>query len=172
MRGWDVWNRDEGQLVDGSLFLNSPGVHYTTYDIGRAVIDGSISASNPSDWTLVSGNVWESTRSFPPRPGFTNGLPFNNANDIGNILWNFQAVGGNSPPEAMKATSGKMTGGGVGGVWYKPGDGINNLGTVDGNWNFNTDRYTAQIVSSGGNPATVFPGLRLSINAACIEFNG
>lgn len=99
------------------------------------------------------------------------GFPFWNANDVGNILWGFAALGGTAPASVTTASVGKMTGGGLSGVWYKPGDGTANLGSTQGNWNFNTDDFTVQIYSVG-NPATAMPGLRLVLDSAGVQIAG
>jgi GDSL-like Lipase/Acylhydrolase family len=93
------------------------------------------------------------------------GLPYHNANDIGNILWGFAPLGGSAPAAVMTASHGVMKGGGAGGVWYTPGSGTTYIaGTSQGTWQFNTDNFTVQVYSVG-NPATAMPGLRLAMNA-------
>ncbi len=93
------------------------------------------------------------------------GLPYHNANDIGNILWGFAPLGGSAPAAVMTASHGVMKGGGVGGVWFTPRSGTTNIaGTSQGTWQFNTDNFTVQVYSVG-NPATAMPGLRLAMNA-------
>jgi hypothetical protein len=150
-------------------------VYYLTDNATGTLLTGSTSgatvyklSSTPITVTLVntSGGTTSTTATFG-----ISGLPYNNANDIGNILWGFSPLGGSAPPAAMAASCGKMTGGGGGGIWYNPGDGTNNIGTTQGNWNFNTDNFTVQVYSVG-NPATEMPGIRLAMNAALVSLNG
>ena len=169
----DKWDRSAGPSVGGPLQPIASGtagnpIVYDAYGTGaNPIIDGSADASLTTDWTLTSTpNVWQSVQTFPPTGGVS-GLPFYNANDIGNILWNFAALGGSAPAAVATAFFGKMTGGGVGGVWYNPGDGQTNLGTTQGNWNFNTGNFTVQVYSVG-NPATEMPGLRLAMSGVGI----
>jgi hypothetical protein len=94
------------------------------------------------------------------------GFPYFNANDVGNILWNFAALGGSAPAGAMSASFGTMVGAGFGGVWYLPGEGTTTLaGASQGSWNFNTDNFRVQIYSVG-NPARAMLGLRLAMDGA------
>ena len=98
------------------------------------------------------------------------GFPYNNANDVGNILWGFSALGGSAPAGVMSASFGTMVGAGIGGVWYLPGEGTTTLaGASQGSWNFNTDNFRVQ-VHSVGNPATAMRGLRLAMDGAFIIF--
>jgi hypothetical protein len=96
-----------------------------------------------------------------------NGFPYHQANDVGNLIWGCSATGGTNVPAGLNnCTTGFMIGGGVGGVWYKPGNGTTNLGTTAGNWNFNTDNYKIQVYSTT-NPASAFtPGLRAAIDTS------
>jgi hypothetical protein len=98
------------------------------------------------------------------------GLPYFNANDVGCILWGFSALSG-APAGVLTASFGIMKGGGTNGVWYLPGDGTANIGTTQGNWNFNTDNCKVQIYSVG-NPFTTMPGLRLCLDGNGVSLNG
>jgi hypothetical protein len=178
----DTW-RTQGNTVNSrgvqlhpktSGSANNPIV-FDAYGTGTTlpIFDGSYDASHTTDWVNVGTNLWRSAQTFPPSAGNTNGLPYYQANDVGNILWGFTAVGGtNVPVNLINASTGKMTGGGTGGVWYKPGDGLAHL-TAQGDWNFNTDgangttQWTVQIYSTT-NPATAMPGLSLAIDTANI----
>jgi hypothetical protein len=161
--------------INGSsvVFANSGGAlpsHITAgqiyYVIGASGNTFQISASYNGPAISTAGD----TQSGIQTAG-ANGLPYINANDIGNVIWGFSALGGTTPPAVMTATAGVETGGlsvnsGGNYVYYKPGDGVNNIGTTNGNWNFNTDNFRVQIVSGSVNPATRFPGIRLAMDAA------
>lgn len=169
----DTWRGDGGvyawatQLLPDESGTASNPIVYDAYGTGaNPIFDGSVDASTTAKWTNVGTNLWQSAATFAPNS--SNGLPNNQANDIGNILWGVSAVGGTNVPAALKhASTGTMTGGGVGGVWYNPGDGTANLGTTQGNWNFNTDNNKVQVYSAG-NPATAMSGLVLAVDTCCI----
>lgn len=172
----DTWRTDGNspnslgvQLRPKSSGSTGNPIVFDAYGTGPLpIFDGSFDASSTGAWTTTgTPNVWKSVQTFPPQT--SNGLPYNAANDVGNILWGFSAVGGaNVPTSLVSASAGVMTGGGVGGVWYKPGDGQAHL-TSQGQWNFNTDNWTVQIYSTT-NPATAMPGLSLAIDTTPIYF--
>ncbi len=172
----DTWRTDGNSpySLGAKLLPPSSGtagnpIVFDAYGTGaNPIIDGSYDASQTSDWEATgTTNVWQSVQTFPPASGYTNGHPYNYANDVGNILWGFSFIGGtNVPPALTNASTGQMTGGGTGGVWYRPGDGTAHL-TTQGQWNFNTDNWRVQIYSTS-NPATAMPGLSLGIDTACI----
>lgn len=167
----DKWDRSGGPSVLNTIRPKSGGtsgnpIVYDAYGTGaNPIIDGSADGlpNGAASWTNVGTNIWQSVQTFPPNAGFTNGKQYFDANDVGNILWGFSPLGGSAPPAVNKASYGIMKGGGWGGVWYKPGDGTANLGTTQGNWNFNTDNWRVQIYSVG-NPNTTMPGLRLVLD--------
>ncbi len=172
----DTWRTDGNSpnslgalLCPTSSGSSGNPIVFDAYGTGaNPIIDGSFNASATSAWE-ASGttNVWQSVQTFAPSSGNTNGLPYNISNDVGNILWGFSFVGGANVPAALtNASVGQMTGGGVGGVWYKSGDGTAHL-TTQGQWNFNTDNWRAQVYSTS-NPATAMPGLSLAISTASI----
>ena len=172
----DRWDRSGGPSVNttitpaGGGSLSGGRIVYDAYGTGaNPIIDGSADASHTSNWTpTTTPNVWQSTQTFPPNPGFSNGTEYFNANDVGNILWNFSPRGGSAPAAVNNASFGIMKGAGVGGVWYSPGEGQTSLaGTSLGTWNFNTDNWTVQVYSVG-NPATTMSGLRLALDGGGI----
>jgi hypothetical protein len=175
----DTWRTDgnAGNSLGAQLRPPSSGtagnpIVFDAYGTGaNPIIDGSWDASQTSQWTLTTtSNVWQSNQQFSPATG--NGLPNNQANDVGNILWGFSPIGGtNVPPALQNASFGQMRGGGAGGIFYKAGDAQANIGTTQGNWNFNTDNFRVQIYSTS-NPATAMPGLSLAIDTACIYIVG
>ena len=63
-------------------------INYDAYGTGNNPhFMGSVSAASVSDWTNVGGNIWQSTLVFAPPSGNSNGLPYSNACDIGNVFW-------------------------------------------------------------------------------------
>ena len=176
----DTWRTDGNSPNSLGAQLRPPSngsatggpIVFDAYGTGaNPIIDGSFDASAMGAWTNAGTNLWQSTQTFPPASGYASGNPDNQANDVGNILWGFSAVGGaNVPPTLLNASVGQMTGGGYGGIWYNPGDGTAHL-TTQGQWNFNTDNNKVQIYSVG-NPATVMPGLSLAIDTCALYING
>ena len=168
-----VWR---GQLVlqSGS---SAGGLYYDAYGTGpNPVLMGSVSADNPAGWTPnpymkwapsgtggwtnVGGNIWKSNAIFAPLPGYTNGQPYNNANDVGNIIYN--------PTPTTIAT-------GVEGMTGSPSAGTGQLTngtsvlTSPGMWLFNTNDYHVYLYSTT-NPDTAFPNLELAINTNIVDF--
>lgn len=157
---WRVNDFDGVQLAPKpSVLAGSPGnpIVFDAYGTGpNPVLQGSVAASNTSDWTNIGTNLWRSVRTFPPivqpgNPSGLNGLPFNNANGVGNIIWN----------------SGGTTFTGV-------ETGLPRLAaspTAQGQWQFITaagpGQWTVQVYSVG-NPATAMPGLELAIDKSLI----
>ena len=139
-----VW-RQQLQLQSGSP---AGAIYYDAYGTGpKPALMGSVPASVPSDWTALGGNLWKSVATFRPMPGYTNGLPYGNANDVGNFLW-----GGHANPGIgveKWAQSGLK----------KPAD-----------WFFRTSDWRV-VVYANSNPATEFPGLELAINRDLVEMN-
>jgi Putative Ig domain len=139
-----VW-RGQLRLRNGSP---AGAIYYDAYGTGlNPVLMGSVSKANTSDWTALGGNLWQSAATFRPQAGYTNGLPYNNANDVGNIIWGGTT---NTSTGMMKATQSDL---------QKPGD-----------WIFRTTDYRV-VVYSTSNPATAFPGLELAIDADILEAN-
>jgi hypothetical protein len=167
-----VWR---GQLImqGGS---SAGGLYYDAYGTGPLpVLMGSVSADNPpgwtpnpymkwapsgtGGWTNVGGNIWKSNATFAPLSGFPNGQPYNNANDVGNIIYN--------PTPTTIAT-------GVEGMTGSPSAGTGQLTnntsvlTSPGMWLFNTNDYHVYVYSTT-NPDTAFPNLELAINTNIVE---
>ncbi|MGH6837854.1 MAG: choice-of-anchor Q domain-containing protein [Methylocella sp.] len=139
-----VW-REQLKLQSGSA---AGAIYYDAYGTGpKPALMGSVSANLPSNWTALGGNLWQSVATFAPQPGYTNGLPYGNANDVGNFLW-----GGHTNPGIgieMWAQS----------ALKKPAD-----------WFFRTSDWRV-VVYATQNPATEFPGLELAINRDLVEMN-
>jgi hypothetical protein len=141
-------------LVAGTIYyvINLSG---STFNVAATPGGAAINTSGTQSGTQTYGG---------------NGLPYNAANDIGNILWGFSPVNSPMMPPALNnASVGLMTGGGTGGIWYLPGDAQAHL-TAQGQWNFNTDNWTVQVYSVG-NPATKMPGLSLAVSTVPILIN-
>ncbi|MGH6839473.1 MAG: hypothetical protein ACREDT_11865 [Methylocella sp.] len=142
-------------------------VYYATNSTG-SVLSGNLTSpfylsSTPVTTTLVN------TAASGTVPVGISGLPYINANDIGNVLWNPRPLGGSAPSAVVIQSYGVMKGGGAAGVWYKPGDGANNIGTTVGNWNFNTDNFRVQIYTGTTNPATLLTGpIRLAMDLTTV----
>jgi hypothetical protein len=118
-------------------------VYYDAYGTGpKPVLLGSVSAATTSGWTALGGNLWQSVATFPPKPGLTNGLPYNNANDVGNII----------------CCSPRQTGV----EKWKQSDLKSPL-----DWFFRTSDWRV-IVYSTTNPATAFSGLELAIDRVIV----
>ena len=173
---WRVSDYDGVQLAPNPSHLNGSAgnpIVFDAYGTGpNPVLQGSVAASNISDWTNIGTNLWQSVKTFPPivqpgNPSGLNGYPFNNANDISNIIWN----------------SGGTTFAGVETNQPAPGPQFNgNYGSFalsitqpssQGQWCFVTvsGGIAAQwtvLVFSVGNPATAMPGLELVQDKALI----
>jgi hypothetical protein len=157
----DVWrvNDFDGHQLSPlpNVLSGSAGnpIVFDAYGAGpNPVLQGSVAASHTTDWTNIGTNLWQSVKTFPPivQPGNLsglNGLPNNNANDVGNIIWN----------------SGGTTFVGVEtGSNFTGSPGLAASPTAQGQWQFITaagaGQWTVQVYSVG-NPATVMPGLEL-----------
>jgi Putative Ig domain len=139
-----IW-RQQLKMQSGSP---AGAIYYDAYGTGpKPTLMGSVNAANPSDWTALGGNLWQSVATFPPMPGYTNGLPYNNANDVGNFLW---------------------------GGYTNPGIGVEKWTQSDlqhpSDWFFNTTNWTV-VVYSVTNPATAFPGAELAIDRDIVEMS-
>ncbi|MGH6841295.1 MAG: putative Ig domain-containing protein, partial [Methylocella sp.] len=72
-----VW-REQLEMQSGT---SVGAIYYDAYGTGpKPKLMGSVNASRTSDWTALGGNLWQSVKTFPPKPGYTNGLPYDNAN--------------------------------------------------------------------------------------------
>jgi hypothetical protein len=139
-----IW-RQQLNMQSGSP---AGAIYYDAYGTGpKPALMGSVNAADPSDWTALGGNLWQSVATFPPMPGYTNGLPYGNANDVGNFLW------GSDP---------------------NIGVGVEKLTQSDlqnpADWFFNTTNWTV-VVYSVTNPATAFPALELAIDRYLVQIN-
>lgn len=139
-----IW-RGQLQLQSGS---SAGAIYYDAYGTGPIpALMGSVSKGNTSDWTALGGNLWQSVDTFPPKPGYTNGLPYNNANDVGNFLWGSHT---NPGVGVEKWTQSAL---------LKRGD-----------WFFRTTDWRV-VVYSASNPAIEFPGLELAIDRDIVEMS-
>lgn len=139
-----IW-REQLVMQSGS---SAGAIYYDAYGTGtKPKFMGSVNASRTTDWTALGGNLWQSVATFPPKPGYTNGLPYGNANDVGNFLW-----GGYGNP-------------GVGIEKWSQGDLRSNA-----DWFFRTSDWRV-VVYATTNPATLFPGTELAINRVIVELN-
>ncbi|MGQ0445633.1 MAG: Ig domain-containing protein [Beijerinckiaceae bacterium] len=139
-----IW-RERLEMQSGS---SAGAIYYDAYGTGpKPKLMGSVNASNTSDWTALGGNLWQSVKTFPPKPGYTNGLPYDNANDVGNFLW-----GGHGNP-------------GIGREKWSQGALRSNA-----DWFFRTSDWRV-VVYATANPATLFPGTELAINRTIVQFN-
>ena len=152
----DVWREQLSPTASGSA--GAPIV-FDAYGAGSPpLILGSVPATNTGNWTLISGNVWKSNTAFPPvvgpgNPSGLNGLPLNNANDVGNLIW---------------VTSGVTN---VGTTSYTLMTGQTDTNFIaQGQYYFNTSDWSVHVYSIG-NPATTMPGLELAINRVNAYFN-
>jgi hypothetical protein len=176
----DTWRLDGCSTSSGTQLSPSASgsatqpIVFDAYGAGaNPIFDGSYDLSTTGAWQ-ASGttNVWQSVHQFNGF-GHPNGKPNNAADDPGNLIWGITPVGGNNVPAALvNASYGIMTGSGTGGVWYTPGDGTANIGTTQGNWNFNTDNNRIQIYCVG-NPASTLGSsdLRAAIDTCLVYFN-
>ncbi len=140
-----VW-RGQLQLHSGSP---AGAIYYDAYGTGtNPTLLGSVLKNKTSDWTSLGGNLWQSVATFPPQPGYTNGLPYNNANDVGNIIW----LGTTSYLTGTEQWTQSAL--------QKPGD-----------WFFRTTDWRV-IVYSTTNPATAFPDLELAIDVVIVSIPG
>jgi hypothetical protein len=138
-----VW-RQQLKLQSGSP---AGGLYYDAYGTGtNPVLLGSVSAASTSDWTALGGNLWRSVATFAPVGGH-NGLPYNNANDVGNIIWG--GTTNTSTGVEKWAQSDLQT---------------------SGDWFFRTTDWRV-IVYSATNPATAFPSLELAIDRDIVEIS-
>ena len=118
-------------------------IYYDAYGTGpKPVLLGSVVKKLPSDWTALGGNLWQSVATFPPQPGLTNGLPYNNANDVGNII----------------CCSPRRTG-------VEKWNQSDLKSPLD--WFFRTSDWRV-VVYSTTNPATAFSGLELAIDRVIV----
>ncbi len=169
-----------GGVWRGQLFIQSGssagGLYYDAYGTGPApVLMGSVSASNPAGWTPnfikgwapsgtggwtnVSGNIWKSNMTFAPLPGYGNGMPYNSANDVGNIIYN---------PTPTTVATGVEAMTGLPGAQGRSLTQSTSYLTSPGMWLFNTTDWKVYIYSTS-NPATAFPNLELAINTNVVN---
>ncbi len=167
-----VWR---GQLVmrSGS---SAGGLYYDAYGTGAApVLMGSVSASDPTGWTPnfwkgwapsgtggwtnVAGNIWKSNMTFAPLPGYANGMPYNSANDVGNIIYN-------PTPTTIATGVEAMTG--IPGAYDRSLTQDTSYLTSPGMWLFNKTDWKVYLYSTS-NPATAFPNLELAINTNVVN---
>ena len=139
-----VW-RQQLKMQSGSP---AGAIYYDAYGTGpKPVLMGSVSAAAPSNWTALGGNLWQSVATFPTMPGYTNGQPGGNANDVGNFLWGSQT---------------------------NPGIGVEKWSQSDlknpADWFFRTTDWRV-VVYSVTNPATAFPALELAIDRDLVQIN-
>jgi hypothetical protein len=139
-----VW-RGQLRMKSGSP---AGAIYYDAYGTGpNPLLFGSVNKANTSDWTPLGGNLWQSVATFPPKPGYTNGLPYTDANDVGNFLWGSHT---NPGIGVEKWTQSDL---------LKPAD-----------WFFRTTDWRV-VVYSATNPATAFPGLELAIDRDIVEMS-
>lgn len=164
----DVWrvNDTDGHQLSPlpNVLSGSAGnpIVFDAYGTGpNPVLQGSVAASNTTDWTNIGTNLWQSVKTFPPivqpgNPSGLNGLPNNNANDVGNIIWN---------------SGGKTFVGVETGSNFTGSPGLAASPTAQGQWQFiiaaGAEQWTVQVYSVG-NPATAMPGLELAIDKSLI----
>ena len=135
--------RGQLQLQSGSP---AGAIYYDAYGTGPSpLLLGSVAEKMPSDWTALGGNLWQSVATFPPQPGLTNGLPYNNANDVGNII----------------CCSPRRTG-------VEKWNQSDLQSPLD--WFFRTSDWRV-VVYSTTNPATAFSGLELAIDRDIVEIS-
>jgi lysophospholipase L1-like esterase len=153
----DTWRDGSGGTASGlktaqlrpKSGTNGNPIVYDAYSTGpNPRYLGSVAASNTTDWTNTSGNIWTSNSVFQPTGANGNGQPVENANDVGLVTW------GTYPNRS------------VGSMVDLPGQSDASL-TTQGKWLFNTTDWKVHIFSVG-NPATAMPGLELSIDADMI----
>jgi hypothetical protein len=182
----DVWRNDGCATSSGAqLSPSSSGsagnpIVFDAYGTGaNPVIDGSFALGTVGAWQATgTTNVWQSAHVFNQlNGGAGNGKPNNRADDPGNLIWGISAIGGsNVPPALVNASYGVMKGGLATGtpasfIWYKPGDAQLNIGTTQGNWNFNTDTNKIQLYCVGNPATTLGSDLRAAIDTCCVYFN-
>ncbi|MGH6795868.1 MAG: choice-of-anchor Q domain-containing protein [Methylocella sp.] len=132
------------KLKSGS---SAGAIYYDAYGTGpKPVLLGSVSEAKTSDWTALGGNLWQSVATFPPQPGLTNGHPYNNANDVGNII----------------CCSPRKTG-------VEKWSQSDLKSPLD--WFFRTSDWRV-VVYSTTNPATAFTGLELAIDRVIVSISG
>ncbi len=159
----DVW-REQLKLKPFYSGIAGNPIVVDAYGTGlNPIIQGSVSASATTDWTNIGTNLWQSVKTFPPSGG-TNGLPYNAANEVSNLLWGLSAAPAPLPAGALFASFGVQTG--LAGLAASP--------TARGQWQFVTAagpaQWTVQVYSVG-NPATAMPGLELAIDQCGIYSN-
>ncbi len=224
-----VWREQLAPAVSG---LPGNPIVFDAYGVGAApILEGSVSAANGPNWTLISGNLWKSTTAFPPSPIATvtisianpavitwtahgrsngqavafstsgalpsnitagvgyyvinattntfqisatpggvaistlgdtqsgtqsigaNGLPLNDANDVGNMLWTVGGVvttGTTSPTLVMGQNDANLI--------------------APGQWYFNTTDWKVHTYSTI-NPASAMTGIELAINKYSVNFS-
>jgi hypothetical protein len=126
----------------------TPGVGY--FVVGVSGSSSNIAAT-PSGTPINTSGSQSGTQSAG-----TNGFPFNQANDIGNLIWSVSGaltVGTTLPTLWTNQTDAGLTTNAVQGQWY--------FSIVD--WKVH--------VYSVGNPATMMPGLQLAIDHAGAYLN-
>jgi hypothetical protein len=90
---WRINSFSDVRLLPAVAGTSGNPIVFDAYGTGpNPVFQGSVNVATTGDWTSVGTNLWQSTKQFPPTAGHTNGLPDNNANDIGNIIWNTAGV--------------------------------------------------------------------------------
>jgi hypothetical protein len=146
-----VWR---GQIkVSSSGSSGSGMITYGAYGSGaHPLFLGSVDASSTSAWTLKSGNIWQTVAKFPPKPGYTNGTPYNAANDIGNIIF----------LTAPTASGGTATGTGFA-VFNATKQTVGGTPTAQGQWNFNMTTWRVELYSTS-NPGSFYRGIELAID--------
>jgi hypothetical protein len=141
--------------------------NYLCYVSGAAGTTFNISATPGGTAISTVGDTQSGTHSIA-----ITGLPYKQANDVANLLYGCSLMGGtNVPPTLLNCSTGRMVGGGTGGVWYLPGEGNTTLTAnhTTGQYTFDTDDFTVRTyVAAGVNPATQYSGLSLAIDTACI----
>ena len=152
----DTWRDGSGGTASGlktaqlrpKSGTNGNPIVYDAYGTGaNPRFLGSVAASTTGDWTNTSGNIWTSNSVFQPVGG-TNGLPVENANDVGLVTW------GTYPNRSIAS------------MVDLPGQSDASL-TTQGKWLFNTTDWKVHMYSVG-NPATAMPGLELGVDADMI----
>ncbi len=132
--------RGQLQIQSGSP---AGAIYYDAYGTGpNPWLLGSVIKKLTSDWTALGGNLWQSVATFPPQPGLKNGLPYNNANDVGNII----------------CCSPRRTG-------VEKWNQSDLKSPLD--WFFRTSDWRV-VVYSITNPATAFSGLELAIDRVIV----
>ncbi len=148
-----------GSMWRGQIYVSSSGapgayITYAAYGCGaKPLFLGSMGASSTSAWESKSGNIWQSVATFAPTSGYTNGQPYNRANDVGNVI--FLTAPGGTATGAGSETFNAST--------QQVDDTI--APTSQGQWRLNTSTWKVEMYSTS-NPGSVYPGIELAMDEA------